>query len=158
NGYDWDIHGRLYVPRRETLPGYAFVLVHGGGVNELDFQITPDGRPGLARILASQGFKVLTPSYPGLWPPGGKWKTPVRERKPFYLLDCELGDDEIRDRLLKATYRVYIQGIAALVDKHLPHEQLFSMGHSCGGPMGADLNQNLGAPRVVGIVGWGSGG
>lgn len=158
NGYDWDIHGRLYIPCNQTLPGYSFVLIHGGGVNELDFQVTPDGRPGLARVLAAQGFQVLTPTYPGLWPPGGKWKAPVTERKPFYILDRQLGDDEIRDRLLKATYRVYMQGISTLVEKHLAGQNLFAMGHSTGGPMAADLYEYLVTAKVVGIVGWGSGG
>ena len=37
NGYDWDIHGSLYTPFKNVLPGHAFVLIHGGGVNELDF-------------------------------------------------------------------------------------------------------------------------
>src|SRR5262245_26772347 len=62
NLYDWDIHGRLYVPSKQAMPGYSFVLIHGGAVNELDFQTTPDGRLGLARVLASQGFQVLTPT------------------------------------------------------------------------------------------------
>ena len=158
NGYDWDIHGRLYSPRSQTLPGYSFVLIHGGGVNELDFQLTPDGRPGLARVLASQGFQVLTPSYPGLWPPGGKWKAPINERKPFYILDRELSDDETRDRLLKATYPVYMQGISMLVEKYLAGQNLFAMGHSTGGPMAADLYEYLVTAKVAGIVGWGSGG
>lgn len=158
NGYDWDIHGRLYVPDKPTLPGYSFVLIHGGGVNELDFQVTPDGRPGLARVLAAQGFQVLTPSYPGLWPPDGKWKTPIKERKPFYILDRVLRDDEIRDRLHKATYQVYMQGIASLVENHLAHQKLFVMGHSTGGPMAACLYEYLVTAKVAGIVGWGSGG
>lgn len=120
NGYDWDIHGTWYMPRQPRVPGYAFVLIHGGGVNELDFQVTPDGRPGLARVLAAQGFQVLTPSYPGLWAPGGQWLAPAPERKPFYLLDRELSDDETRDRLHKATYPVYMQGFAALVENICP--------------------------------------
>ena len=158
NGYDWDIHGRLYVPHKETLPGYSFVLIHGGGVNELDFQVTPDGRPGLARVLAAQGFQVLTPSYPGLWPPGGKWKERVKMRKPFYVLDRQLSDDEMSDRLLKATFQVYMQGISMLVNKYLAGQKLYAMGHSTGGPLAANLYKYLVTARVVGIVGWGSGG
>lgn len=158
NGYDWDIHGTLYVPNRQTLPGYVFVLIHGGGVNELDFQATPDGRPGLARVLASQGFEVLTPSYPGLWPPGGRWQAPINERKPFFILDRKLGDDEISDRLLKATYPVYMQGIATLIETHLAGRNVFAMGHSTGGPMAVDLYEYLTTAKVKGIVGWGSGG
>ena len=158
NGYDWDMHGRLYVPEKQVIAGNAFVLIHGGGVNELDFQATPDGRPGLARALAAQGFPVLTPSYPGLWPPGGTWPERIEDRKPHYLLDRKLPDEEIADRLHKATFPVYMEGIAHLVDKHLPNHKLFVLGHSTGGPMAACLYQYLRSASVRGIVGWGSGG
>ncbi|MBI3042633.1 MAG: hypothetical protein HYY78_07385 [Betaproteobacteria bacterium] len=127
-------------------------------MNELDFQATPDGRPGLARVLAAQGFQVLTPSYPGLWPRGGKWRAPVTERKPFYLLDRDIVEEECRDRLLKATYQVYMQGMGALVEQDLAGQKLFAMGHSTGGPMAVDLCKYLKTARVTGLVGWGSGG
>jgi len=158
NGYDWDIHGTIYTPFRNVMPGHAFVLIHGGGVNELDFDETPDGRPGLAAVIAAQGFEVLTPSYPGLWPPSGKWTQPVTERKPCYLLDRDLPDAEIEDRLLKATYQVYMHGIGLLVEKSLPRRKIFSHGHSTGGPMAADLHKYLTTSTVIGILGWGSGG
>jgi hypothetical protein len=158
NDYDWDIHGSVYTPFRNALPGHAFVLIHGGGVNELDFHETPDGRPGLASVLAAQGFEVLTPSYPGLWPPGGRWTVPVTQRKPCYLLDQGLGDEEINDRLLKATYQVYMHGIGLLVEKCLGRRKLFAHGHSTGGPMAADLHKYLTTATVTGILGWGSGG
>lgn len=158
NGYDWDIHGSLHAPFKDAMPGHAFVLIHGGGVNELDFSTTPDGRPGLATVIAAQGFKVLTPSYPGLWPPGGRWTMPVTQRKPCYLLDRAIGEAELEDRLLKATYQVYMHGISLLVEKCLGRHTLFAHGHSTGGPMAADLQQYLTTARVVGILGWGSGG
>ncbi len=158
NGYDWDMHGTLYTPDAEALPGYSMVLIHGGGVNELDFFSTPDKRPGLAAVLASQGFQVLTPSYPGLWPAGGKWTAPVTQRKPFYLLDRQLDDAQIDDRLLKATYQVYMHGISLLVEQCLAGQKLFAHGHSTGGPMAVDLHEYLTTTKVVGILGWGSGG
>lgn len=158
NGYDWDIHGTVFTPAKESLPGYAFVLIHGGGVNEMDLQVTPDGRPGIAPVLAAQGLRVLTLSFPGLWPPGGKWNAPVTERKPFYLLDRPIGEEELEDRLLKATHRVYMKGFSLLVDKHLAGQRIFAFGHSTGGHMGASLGEYVRAARVVGIVGWGSGG
>jgi len=158
NGYDWDIHGTLYTPDREALPGYSMVLIHRGGVNELDFHATPDKRPGLAAVLASQGFQVLTPTYPGLWPPGGKWTAPVTRRKPYYLLDRQLEDQEIEDRLLKSTYQVYMHGIGLLVEQCLGGRKLFAHGHSTGGPMAVDLHEYLTTAKVAGILGWGSGG
>lgn len=59
NGYDWDMHGTLYSPQSEAHPRRAFVLFHGGAGSEKIMDLTPDGRPGLARVLAAQGFKVL---------------------------------------------------------------------------------------------------
>jgi hypothetical protein len=157
NGYDWDIHGTLFIPTVEAQP-YSFVLIHGGGVNELDFHRTPDGRPGLALVLASQGFRVLTPSYPGLWPPGGKWRHPVAQRKPYYLLDRAVPEEELLDRLLKATYQVYMRGIGLLTERSLGGRRLFVHGHSTGGPMATSLTQYVPTAQVVGILGWGSGG
>ena len=76
NGYEWDMHGSLYVPAKERNDRPAFVVFHGGGANEKVMDVTPDGRPGLSRRLAAQGFRVLALSYPGLWPPGGEWTSP----------------------------------------------------------------------------------
>jgi len=59
NGYEWDIHGTLYTPEREAVPGRAVVVFHGGAGSERIMDTTPDGRPGLARVLASQGFVTL---------------------------------------------------------------------------------------------------
>ena len=59
NGYDWDMHGTLYTPKKEVNPRQAFVCFHGGAGSEKIMDLTPDGRPGLARVLASQGCKAL---------------------------------------------------------------------------------------------------
>ena len=72
NGYDWDIHGTLYIPKREAVPGTAFFLTHGGAGSEKEVHETPDGRPGLAPVLAAQGFRCLAVTYPGHYPPGGE--------------------------------------------------------------------------------------
>jgi len=65
NGYEWDMHGTLFSPQSETDPRRAFVFFHGGAGSEKIMDLTPDGRPGLARALAAQGFKVLALTYPG---------------------------------------------------------------------------------------------
>ncbi len=57
NGYDWDMHGTLYTPEQETDPRRAFVFFHGGAGSEKIMDLTPDGRPGLARVVAAQGFQ-----------------------------------------------------------------------------------------------------
>src|ERR1041384_1382177 len=49
NGYDWDMHGTVYTPQKETDPRRALVFFHGGAGSEKIMDLTPDGRPGLAR-------------------------------------------------------------------------------------------------------------
>src|SRR6185369_14830818 len=63
NGYDWDMHGSLFTPEKEIDGRRALVFFHGGAGSEKIMDLTPDGRPGLARVVAAQGFKVLTLTY-----------------------------------------------------------------------------------------------
>jgi len=158
NGYSWDMHGSLYTPSREVAGDLGFVMFHGGGANETVMDVTPDGRPGLARRVASQGFTVLALSYPGNWPPGGEWKLSIAERAPIYLLDSETAPEELEDRLLKCTFNVILEGAGRLTDKHLPERRVITFGHSTGGPMAAHLTRFSKETQVIGIVGWGSGG
>lgn len=160
NGYQWDMHGSLYLPEVEVDPQLAFVIFHGGAGSENIFDTTPDGRPGLSRVLAAQGFKTLALTYPGHWPPteNGIWKTPVSERMPIYLLDRELPVEETLDRNIKCTFNVILQGAGQLVDEHLAGRKVIAFGHSTGGPMAAHLTRFAKAVDVVGLVGFGSGG
>lgn len=158
NGYDWDMHGTLYSPQSETHPRRAFVLFHGGAGSEKIMDLTPDGRPGLARVLAAQGFKVLSLTYPGHYPPGGVWKQPVAERNPIYLFDRDLPEEEIRDRNLKCTFNVILQGAGLLTDQNLAGRAIIAFGHSTGGPMAVHLTRFSEKTKVIGIVGFGSGG
>jgi pimeloyl-ACP methyl ester carboxylesterase len=158
NGYDWDMHGTLYTPAHETDSRRAFVVFHGGAGSEKIMDLTPDGRPGLGRVLAAQGFKVLTLTYPGHYPPGGVWKTPIPERQPIYLLDRELPAAEIADRNLKCTFNVILQGAGLLTDAHLAGREVIGFGHSTGGPMAAHLTRFSKKTKVIGLVGFGSGG
>jgi pimeloyl-ACP methyl ester carboxylesterase len=158
NGYDWDMHGSLFTPGKETQPERAFVFFHGGAGSEKIMDLTPDGRPGLARVLAAQGCKVLALTYPGHYPPGGVWKTPVAERMPIYLTDRQLPPEEILDRNLKCTFNTILQGAGLLTDSHLAGRDILAFGHSTGGPMAAHLTRFSRKTRVIGIVGFGSGG
>ena len=130
NGYDWDNHGTLYTPAKEVNPKTAFLIIHGGSGNEHAFDLTPDGRPAPARVLAAQGFIVLSLSYTGLYPPGGTWSKPAATRMPHYLLDRDLPEAEILDRNLKCTRDVMLQGFAALVDKHLAGRDILEIGRA----------------------------
>ena len=158
NGYDWDIHGTLYTPEKETNDKRAFVLFHGGAGSEKIMDLTPDGRPGFARLLAAQGFKALALTYPGHYPPGGVWKVPIAERQPVYLMDRDLPQDEILDRNLKCTFNVILQGAGLLADQHLAGRENLAFGHSTGGPMAAHLSRFSKETKVIGLVGFGSGG
>ncbi|MGH7794657.1 MAG: alpha/beta fold hydrolase, partial [Candidatus Binatia bacterium] len=158
NGYEWDMHGTLYSPREETEARRAFVFFHGGAGSEKIMDLTPDGRPGLARVLAAQGFKVLALTYPGHYPPGGVWKQPVAGRNPIYLFDRDLSPQEILDRNLKCTFNVILQGAGRLTDQHLAGREIIAFGHSAGGPMAAHLTRFSEKTKVIGIVGFGSGG
>jgi pimeloyl-ACP methyl ester carboxylesterase len=158
NGYDWDIHGTLFTPEKERDTRRAFVFFHGGAGSEKIMDLTPDGRPGLARVVAAQGFKVLTLTYPGHYPPGGVWKTPIAERMPIYLLDQSLPKEEILDRNLKCTFNTILQGAGLLTDEHLAGRQVLAFGHSTGGPMAAHLTRFSKRTQVIGLVGFGSGG
>ena len=158
NGYDWDIHGTLYTPEKELNDKRAFVLFHGGAGSEKIMDLTPDGRPGLARVLAAQGFKALALTYPGHYPPGGVWKVPITERQPVYLMDRDLPKDEILDRNLKCTFNVILQGAGLLADQHLAGRENLAFGHSTGGPMAAHLTRFSKKTKVIGLVGFGSGG
>jgi pimeloyl-ACP methyl ester carboxylesterase len=157
NGYDWDIHGTLYTPEKEVDPSLAFVFFHGGADSESVFDLTPDGRPGAARVLAGQGFKVLTISYPGHYPPGNKWTKPIADRQPLYLLDRELPLEETRDRNLKCTFATIMQGAGALADENLPGRDIIAWGHSTGGPMATALTEWT-KNKVVGLANFGTGG
>jgi pimeloyl-ACP methyl ester carboxylesterase len=158
NGYDWDMHGTLYIPEREANAQRAFVCFHGGAGSEKIMDLTPDGRPGLARVLASQGFKTLTLTYPGHYPPGGVWKQAIPERSPIYLFDRELSAEEIKDRNLKCTFNTILQGAGLLTDRYLTGREILAFGHSTGGPMAAHLTRFSGKTKVIGLVGFGSGG
>jgi pimeloyl-ACP methyl ester carboxylesterase len=158
NGYDWDIHGTLFTPEKELDSNRAFVFFHGGAGSEKIMDLTPDGRPGLARVVASQGFNVLALTYPGHYPKGGVWKQPIAERMPIYLVDRELPTEEILDRNLKCTFNVILQGAGLLSDQRFAGREIIGFGHSTGGPMAAHLTRFSKKTKVIGLVGFGSGG
>ena len=158
NGYDWDMHGTVFTPDKEADSRRAFVFFHGGAGSEKIMDLTPDGRPGLARVLASQGFNVLALTYPGHYPKGGVWKQPIAERMPVYLMDRELPKEELLDRNLKCTFNVILRGAGLLTDEHFAGREIIGFGHSTGGPMAAHLTRFSKKTRVIGLVGFGSGG
>jgi pimeloyl-ACP methyl ester carboxylesterase len=112
----------------------------------------------LARVVAAQGFKVLTLTYPGHYPPGGVWQSPIPERMPIYLMDRQLPPAEILDRNLKCTFNTILQGAGLLTDRHFAGREILAFGHSTGGPMAAHLTRFSKLTTVIGLVGFGTGG
>jgi hypothetical protein len=158
NGYDWIMHGRVYTPKREVNAKLAFFVMHGSGDNENNMDMTPDGRPGFARVLAAQGFKVLSVSYPGHYPPGGAWKRPRAPRQPVYLYDKKISPRETIDRNYKATVFVTLQGAGKLIDRTLAGRKVLAFGQATSGGMVAHLQPFTKRCRIVGLPGFGSGG
>lgn len=57
NGYDWDMHGTLYTPEKETDGRRALVFFHGGAGSEKIMDLTPAAAPawpGWPRLKASK--------------------------------------------------------------------------------------------------------
>ena len=148
NGYDWDINGALYTPEKEVDPSLAFLVTLGTNGSEGECDVCPDGRPGIAAVLAAQGFKVMTFSFPGnFYPPDGVWPMPVPQRKPIYLFDKpDMSDEEIADRNLKCSFDTNMQGCVELIEKHLPGRGLIVTN----GTQGFGIAPMLKTGKVVG--------
>ena len=156
NGFDWDIHGTLVTPVT-GMKEHKFLLTHGGAGSEAEVLETPDGRPGLAVVLAQQGYETLAVSYVGHYPQGGVWTASTAERMPEYLIGQALPSDEVLHRNLVCSFDVQVEGMARLADEVFDGKKIVAFGHSTGGPMVVALQEFLKRNRVVGIVGWGSG-
>src|SRR5512143_153137 len=136
--FQWDIHGRLFLPQTAAISDTAVVMIHGGAANEYEFIFTPDGpenyadltqvdpakaRVGVAQHIASLGIPVLAISLPGhysrsVWPP-------IPERVPEFVIGTTPAPEELRNRLAVYTFRMCAEAIKTLVEKHLPHQAIF---------------------------------
>jgi hypothetical protein len=154
-GLDWDIGG-LYLEPVKPLPGLPTVAyINGGAANWYEFFIDPLNRHGLGQYLA-QRVPVLLISIPGNYKHGG-WTEPAETRKPAYLLDRELPDEEVRVRNAIMTFNVVCDGVARLIEQATKGPVLIS-GHSTGGEIQFLLKDRL-ASRLRGMsIGWGTGG
>jgi pimeloyl-ACP methyl ester carboxylesterase len=168
--FQWDIHGRLFLPRSATLSNMAVVMIHGGAANEYEFIFTPDGpeeyvdlsrtdatraRVGVAQHIAALGIPVLAVSLPGhysrtAWPP-------IAERIPEFVIGTKPGADELRNRLAVYTFRMCTEAIKALVEKHLPGQAIFMWGHSTGGEYFYLMEQYGLKNKLIGGLGFGTG-
>ncbi len=167
--FRWDIHGRLFTPRKLSLENTAVVMIHGGAANEYEFIFTPDGpekyldlteinpaeaRVGVAQHIASLGIPVLALSLPGHysrrpWPP-------LAERRPEFIIGEVPDDAELKNRLAVYTFRLCLEAIKALVEKHLSQD-IFMWGHSTGGEYFYLMGQYGLRNRLIGGLGFGTG-
>ena len=155
NGYDWDIHGTLYIPQKEVNKDIAFVVCHGNLGSESFMDLTPDGRPGFSRLLAAQGFLNIAITYPGHHaPPDGIWRDDIKTRQPIYLFDRKISLEETLDRSLKCTWNTICQGVGHLVDENLAGRKICQTS----GPMGIFLRNFSKKTESVGITTYGHGG
>jgi hypothetical protein len=155
NGYDWDINGALYTPDKEIDPSIAWLVTLGTNGSEGECDVCPDGRPGIAPLLAARGFKVMTCTFPGhFYPPDGNWPMAVADRKPIYLFGQELSDEEIADRDNRCTIDTSMQGVGLLVDKHLAGRGIVCTNGQVHGRLPAFIAKT----RIVGMASIGFGG
>jgi hypothetical protein len=168
--FRWDIHGRLLVPARPSLPDVAVVMIHGGAANECEFLFTPDGpeefldltrispaasRAGVAQHIASLGVAVLAISLPGHY--SRKPWPPVATRRPEFVIGEVPGDAELKNRLAVYTFRMCLEAIKFLVEKHLPGYRLYMWGHSTGGEYFYMMEQYGLKNSLIGGLGFGTG-
>jgi hypothetical protein len=168
--FRWDIHGRLLIPAKPSLPNVAVVMIHGGAANECEFLFTPDGpeefvdltkisppasRAGVAQHIASLGVAVLAVSLPGHysrrpWPP-------VATRRPEFVIGEVPGDAELKNRLAVYTFRMCLEAIKVLVEEHLSGYRLYMWGHSTGGEYFYMMEQYGLKNPLIGGLGFGTG-
>lgn len=168
--FQWDIHGRLFLPQPAAISDIAVVMIHGGAANEYEFIFTPDGpqeyadltrtdptkaRVGVAQHIASLGIPVLAISLPGhysrsAWPP-------IPERLPEFVIGTTPRPEELRNRLAVYTFRMCTEAVKALVEKHLPHQAIFMWGHSTGGEYFYLMEQYGLKNKLIGGLGFGTG-
>lgn len=149
NGYEWDINGAVYTPEKEVDPSIAWLVTLGTNGSEGECDRCPDGRPGIAPLLAARGFKVMSLTFPGhYYPPDGIWPMAVEARKPVYLFDRELPEAETADRVNKCTVDVGVQGSALLIDTHLSGRGVIATN----GPLHVRLPTFLKKARMIGMT------
>jgi len=168
--FRWDIHGRLLTPAKPSIPTVALVMIHGGAANEYEFLFTPDGpekyldltqgppgdsRAGIAQHIASLGIPVLAISLPGhysrkAWPP-------IPTRRPEFIIGDIPGNKELENRLAVYTFRMCLEAIKLLIERHLPEHKLYMWGHSTGGEYFYLMEQYGLKNPLIGGLGFGTG-
>jgi len=154
-GLEWDITGLYLQPNDPVANLPTYVQIHGGSGNWYQFFLTPLNEPGFGQYLA-QKIPVLLVTIPGNYQHDG-WSEAAAERKPRYLLDRVLSDEEMQVRNAIYTFQLISEGVAQLVDSVTTGPIVMS-GHSTGGEIQFLLKDRL-RDRMQGLsFGWGTGG
>jgi hypothetical protein len=155
-GLDWDITGLHLMPDRPLtgLPTVAYI--NGGSANWYEFFVDPLNNPAIGQYLA-QRVPVLLVTIPGNYKPGGWTETDNAARKPAYLLDREIGGNELRARNAVYTFTLISEGVRLLAERATKGPLLIS-GHSTGGEIQFLLRDVLGDRLNGRSLGWGTGG
>jgi Alpha/beta hydrolase family len=156
-GLDWDIPGLQLTPNN-PLPGLpTMVIINGGAANWYEFFVDPLNRPGLGQYLA-QKIPVLLVTIPGNYRHGGWTEKAYEKRIPGYLLDRDVGPDELKIRNAVYTFRVVADGVKKLIET-VTTGPVVIIGHSTGGEIQYMLKDTDIRKRLQGLsMGWGTGG
>ena len=158
NGYDWDMHGTLYTPEKETDRTRLSFFFTAAPAAKRSWTSRPTAGLGWRACWPPKDFKVLALTYPGHYPPGGIWQHSRRRAHA----DLSAGSRTAEGGNSRSQSEMYFQrhssGRGPLTDQHLAGREIIGFGHSTGGPMAAHLTRFSKKTKVIGIVGFGSGG
>ena len=156
-GLEWDIPGLHLVPN-DPLPGLpTVVFINGGASNWYEFFVDSNNQPGIGQYLA-QKVPVMIVTIPGNYRHGGWTENNLGRRVPGYLLDRDVGPDELAIRNAVYTFRGVSEGVRQLLEQTTTGP-LSIMGHSTGGEIQFILkDSSLGDRLGDKMIGWGTGG
>lgn len=155
-GLEWDITALQLTPAHAE-PGLPTVaILNGGAANWYEFFVDPLNGPGLAQYLA-QKLPVVLLTIPGNYRHGGWEDADLGARKPAYLLDTELTEEETAVRNAAYTFAVVEKGVQAALEKTV-EGPLLLVGHSTGGELQFMLKDVLAGQSRGLLLGWGTGG
>jgi hypothetical protein len=156
-GLDWDIGGLHLIPN-DPMPGMpTLVIINGGASNWYEFYVDSLNRPGIGQYLA-QKIPVMLITIPGNYRHGGWDENDYTRRVPAYVLDREIGADELAVRNAVYTFKVVTEGVRGLLEAETIGP-LSIIGHSTGGEIQFILHESSLKDRLGGMsIGWGTGG
>lgn len=155
-GLEWDITALKLTPHAPSPDMPTVAILNGGAANWYEFFVDPKNQPGLGQYLA-QKLPVVLLTIPGNYKHNGWTDDDFGARKPEYLIDVELTEEQTRIRNASFTFRVVAQGVEAALAETVSGPLLL-VGHSTGGELQFMLKETLSAQFNGRLLGWGTGG